>query len=846
LPKQTPAADLVPLLEAHETHGQLCDGRMLIAFSCTGINMSILSRRGRKAVAARFAELLNGLKHTDRVTLQFQVLGDPLRAEEWLPAHMAQFRPPPGMEGYKEIYGDWARGEMAGRFVPDLRYYVIVAMPGAPKPGLALQRALAAHRVMARDNELHLRARSALQRVAAEVRQGLKRMGITATPLGSYELRELVHRCVNPHLSVRTAAPGAAPQQTTPVAADRIAERLRSRAADPAAHNRSLREQLARTMLVPRHSYIRHDWAYERTLAVRELPDATESGWLSRLIAAGIPIRFALHVATVDAGRDKAWLRLGLRQRHNLVREARRKDESPDIELEESRDQHEVVLRDYATNNLRRFRCQMLVTVRGRDTDELASNVREVAAALGEGDGADVDYCDLLQDLAWQATLPLATTALPRMWFPITTANLADTLPFIHHRAGTPGGPLLGFSEPAHEAVQLDMDDPGLLSKTIVVTGKKGSGKTQLVQAFALALVAMGSKAIVFDRSGDRSGIGHWEHLAAAIPGGEHHRVALDGALRVNPWQLPHGATSPSPEKLDNLLATHALMLGGLTDEERSILEAGFRAVYAEQGTPYERHLHDWVSSQDTPEHRALARRLGRYVGAGMYAGLIDGPTTVAADAPLEVFNFKGLGDGLVPLVMQLLIEHVWEVVSERNKAQHRPTLVVMDEGWSLLNNPASAAFVSEITRTDRHSNVITVNMSQKLEDYTGPLGQSVVDLASVEILLKQPEGQMDLAQEIFKLSDDERERVSNLDTIRRVGAGAYLHSDGGAERGFLNITFPKEVYWLTTSEPREQQLRRRFVEHYGGDVWLAVRELARTDGELPPEGAERPALAVV
>ena len=103
-------------------------------------------------------------------------------------------------------------------------------------------------------------------------------------------------------------------------------------------------------------------------------------------------------------------------------------------------------------------------------------------------------------------------------------------------------------------------------------------------------------------------------------------------------------------------------------------------------------------------------------------------------DALLEVFNFKGLADRLVPLAMLPLIEYIWAVIADPT----RPTLVVLDEGWSLLNNPASARFVAEATRTGRHHGIITLNLSQMVTDYEGPLGRAVIDNASVSLLLAQ------------------------------------------------------------------------------------------------------------
>ena len=223
-------------------------------------------------------------------------------------------------------------------------------------------------------------------------------------------------------------------------------------------------------------------------------------------------------------------------------------------------------------------------------------------------------------------------------------------------------------------------------------------------------------------------------------------------------------------------------------------------------------------------QYRALAERLVPYVHGGTYAGLLDGPTTVRPDALLEVFNFKGLADRLVPLAMLPLIEYIWAVIADPT----RPTLVVLDEGWSLLNNPASARFVAEATRTGRHHGIITLNLSQMVTDYEGPLGRAVIDNASVSLLLAQSDHALPQVQEVFHLSADERAMVGRLRTVRQVRAGAYLHSRRGADSGEISLYVTPEEYWLFTSVPAERKLRQAAIARHGGDVWAAVRELAR------------------
>jgi type IV secretory pathway VirB4 component len=421
-------------------------------------------------------------------------------------------------------------------------------------------------------------------------------------------------------------------------------------------------------------------------------------------------------------------------------------------------------------------------------------------------------------------------------------------MPFLHHRAGTRGGALIAFSHPGHEVVTLDMYDPALDNSNLTCLGISGSGKTMFAQSFALKHIARGGRVIVLDRS-----TGHWDDLVAAVPGAVVHRVLLDGGFRINPWELPRHVNEPSQTKLEYLLDLHTLLVGelhggtpALTAQERALLEGACRAVYREERAPYERHLFDWLRRGEAGEtgadadpvrrqqHRALAERLAPYVHGGTYAGLLDGPTTVRPDALLEVFNFKGLADRLVPLAMLPLIEYIWAVIADPT----RPTLVVLDEGWSLLNNPASARFVAEATRTGRHHGIITINLSQMVTDYEGPLGRAVIDNAAVSLLLAQSDHALPRVQEVFHLSADERAMVGRLRTVKQVRAGAYLHSRRGADSGEISLFVTPEEYWLFTSVPTERKLRQAAIARHGGDVWAAVRELARGERATPAEAA--------
>jgi len=812
-------SDLIPVLAVEERYFVTTDGRVGCLMACSGVNLAIASDAAAAAAADLFAVALAYVPPTAH--LQLLVLNTPLRAEEWVPRHLAQYHPPEGLGEYVDLLGETYREALAGQHVPDLRFYAALSVPGAPPvraPGIGRFRR---DRVLSRGRAAHAEAVAALLGTAGEFAHALGELGITATPIGRQGVLDLLWECANPRWSADVATP--------------------SHAHSP-ADARTLRERLAQSRLARRPDHLVLDGGYEATLALRALPDATFPGWLRALMAAGVTFRLALHIEALEKGKERTALTRTLRQRHAVLAERTRTGASPDIEGEDAYTETGELLRAMSQTDLRTFRTALFVTVRAASPTTLANATRAVAKALGDAGGTAIDRCPLVQDRVWGATLPLAHNPAG-LTYRTVTPNLGDTLPFLHHRAGTRGGALIGFSQPGHEAVTLDPYDPALDNGNLVALGISGSGKTMFAQSFALKQIARGGRVIVLDRS-----TGHWDDLVAAVPGAAVHGVRLDSGFRINPWQLARGVREPNQTKLEYLLDLHTLLVGelhggvpALTAGERALLEGAIRAVYRETRDPQESDLYAWLERAEgwardetgdavrARQYGALAERLMPYVGHGTYAGLLDGPTSVHPDAPLEVFNFKGLADRLVPLAMLPLIEHIWAQIADPT----RPTLVVLDEGWSLLNNPASARFVAEATRTGRHHGIATLNLSQAVTDYEGPLGRTVIDNAAVSLLLAQSDHAVSQVAATFGLTEDETAAVARLRTVKGIRAGAYLHSRRGAESGAVQLYVTPAEYWLFTSVPAERVLRGQAIAAHGGDGWEAARALA--DGWRPP-----------
>ena len=437
LPRHTPVSDLIPVLAVEETHFVTTDGRYGRTLACSGINLAIQGTEAAGLTVGRFGDALTFLPPD--AGLQLLVLNRPLRGDDWIPAHLGQYAPPPGLADYVRALGAAYRQELAGRHVTDLRFYAVLTLPSPPAPTGALARRFRRRRVLARGREAHARALAELAQAVDALGHALGELDIRTTALGRQGMIDLLWECANPAWGRDVAAP---------------------RAEAAPAETRTLRHRLGQSRLVRRREWVRLDGGYEQTLALTALPEATVAGWLRGLTIAGVPLRLALHVAPLQKAQERVALTRTLRQRHAVLTGQAERRRLADFAEQEAYDEASALLQAMASSDLRTFRVAAFVGVRATTAEGLRTAAHAVARALGDAGGTSIDRCQGWQDRAWQATLPLGINPAG-LAYRVTTPNLADTLPFLQGRAGTPGGRLIGFSNPGREAVTLDLFHPG-------------------------------------------------------------------------------------------------------------------------------------------------------------------------------------------------------------------------------------------------------------------------------------------------------------------------------------------------------------------------------------------------
>ena len=86
------AADLLPLLTVEEDHFLTTSGAMGRVLACSGLNLGDRERRDGRSPAPPSSPLHSTSCPAD-ARLQFLAINRPLRAEDWVPRHLAQYQP---------------------------------------------------------------------------------------------------------------------------------------------------------------------------------------------------------------------------------------------------------------------------------------------------------------------------------------------------------------------------------------------------------------------------------------------------------------------------------------------------------------------------------------------------------------------------------------------------------------------------------------------------------------------------------------------------------------------------------------------------------------------------------
>jgi Helicase HerA, central domain len=312
-------------------------------------------------------------------------------------------------------------------------------------------------------------------------------------------------------------------------------------------------------------------------------------------------------------------------------------------------------------------------------------------------------------------------------WQTLTTDGLAALYPFGDETLVEPGGVLVGLA--LSDASPIFLDRWSHASFSWGLFGTTGAGKS-----FTAGLTILRSRWMrpeleltVLDP------LGEYSALVRAI-GGTIVRPHEGGDGRLNPLD-PATTAGDVREKAGRVGTMLRALWSSLRDEEAASLDASVSRLYAR------REVEPTFSRLAEEVHACGIEggRLGALLEVFRTGSLraVDGPTTLAVDAPIVSIDLSGVPDEQLAFHLAYVLDWTYHRLSRRPG----PKLVLLDEAHLLARYEGTTEFLDRTVRHLRHFDAGLLLVSQNPDDFLSrPSGRSLLRNLYACAFLRLPE----------------------------------------------------------------------------------------------------------
>jgi len=578
----------------------------------------------------------------------------------------------------------------------------------------------------------------------------------------------------------------------------------------------ALRDFIAPSSIELFSNYFQLGTRFARSFYVYGYPRQVYTGWLSGLVNLDEVIDISMYVYPVESQVILDNLRKKVTQLEAGIQidseKGRVRDPQKQVAImdaEEMRDKLQV-------GEERFFRFGLYFTIYASSLDELEFVSHKVESLLGQ-QLIFSKPATSQQEQALNSNVPQFADQL-QIRRNFATGALSTSFPFTSADLTQDNGILYGVN--MHNSGLVIFDRFSLENGNSVVFAKSGAGKSFSVKLEALRSMMFGTEIFIIDPENE------YQRMCDAV-GGAYVHLSLNSTTRINPFDLPKVVDNEEANDAlrSNLITLHGLlrlMMGGaqaqliggstalmpaLTPAEEADLDAALIETYARAGITNDPLTHTSMPPTigdlyDTLLHMGglgpqLAQRLRKYT-TGTFAGIFSQQSNVYINNPMVVFNIRDLEDELRPVAMYIVLNHIWN----KTKVDQKRRILIVDEAWQLMKYEDSANFLFSIAKRARKYSLGITTITQDVEDFMGSrMGRAIVANASMQFLLKQSTSAVDVLSDVFKLTSEEKKRLSQFP----VGQGLFFAGQNHVH--IQVIASPTETSLITTNPQQVQQM---------------------------------------
>ena len=449
-----------------------------------------------------------------------------------------------------------------------------------------------------------------------------------------------------------------------------------------------------------------------------------------------------------------------------------------------------------------------------------------------------------MQEDAFRTCLPLMTNTINKKQL-FDRPSMGTVFPFLTSEVGHPTGVPLGINKQTGEPILFDNFHHSLTNYNMVIFAKSGAGKSVTMKTLiSRSSVLMGIESLALDAEGEYYAVAEAlgginiivsptsstiinvfdieiEKAKDAITGKERETLNIENKIEDVTQALMTMAKGSTKTELVNEITKQIISesvaleyssLGitsdplSLYDTTKSLGALGKKKKQMPTIGSWYKTLEKMAKENENDDYKFhysyLLKVMKQYIREfGGQMAYFDGQSTFELQEGATFINIdiSQLEERFArPLAQQILLSWIWEKFVKKNSEDRKKAKqkrVIVDEAWMLLPFPEAVDFLNKMARRARKRNVSLAIISQRFQDfYEKPEAQAVLTSSDTKLFLAQDKSEIELLQEVFKLSAGE---VSFLITCVR-GEGLLKI---GSETAILQITpTEKEFQFIETN----------------------------------------------
>jgi type IV secretory pathway VirB4 component len=553
-------------------------------------------------------------------------------------------------------------------------------------------------------------------------------------------------------------------------------------------------------------SYLEMGDKFVRTLFISGYPYVASTGWLNMLINFNHNVDVSYHIEQVDPLLALPKLNRKITELESTKRTMLKAGKVIGSEITDPLESAMELKDKIQRGQEKLFQVSIYITI----TADSVADLNKITTILETVMSTRLFYIKTatFQQLeGLQSTLPRGENLLSQKRN-LDSSSAALTFPFVSSELVQESGILYGINKSNNSLVIIDRFS--LNNANSIIFAQSGSGKSYTAKVEILRQLMQGTKVIVIDPERE------YKQLAASVSG-TYIKLSAKSKEKINPFDFSlsgKGGENDLAEHIQDLTEIISLMVGGLSGEEKAIIDKAILQTYKDCGwslhssyvpkinkdkrgrkpkTKSYPLLKDFYKTLKDMKQKDLCNRLEKFV-KGSLSTVFDSQTNIEMENRLVIFDIKDLNESLRQIMMLVVANFVHSQV----KSKPCKRTLVIDEGWMLLQHEESARFLSGLVRRARKYYLGVTIISQQANDFLSQeYGRAIASQSSLRILMKQDTTTIKKVSSEFNLSEYEQRFLLTCDKGEALIIADQNHVA-------LKVVASEKEHPLLTTDPKE------------------------------------------